>query len=479
MPAQELSSALKNFSQDPRVTLRRAGVPNPDGRCVVYWMQRAQRGRDNAALNLAVQIADELGLPVVTYFAGISNFPHANLRHYHFLQQGLLDVENDLAERGIGFVLRNAPECSPVQFFADAHAAIVIGDENPLRAMERWRSMVAKNIEVPYWTIDTDVIVPSKLLEKAQYAARTIRPRLKKFLPEFLHLVKSIDNSAPAKEWQQPRGLRHDKLSIDMTKQWPDLDRSVLPVDEWNGGSGAAYKRLHLFTKNLGNYDRERNHPETDGTSMLSPFLHFGHIGPLTIALAVRKAIQTNPAAKVSGEAYLDQLITWRELCINFVKYEPNYDTAACADPWAKVTIGEHARDERSPLYSLEQLERAETYDELWNASQRQMVYRGWMHNYMRMYWAKKILEWSPSVDVAFERAVHLNDRYFLDGRDPNGYGSIAWALVGKFDRAWGERPIFGKIRYMSGASTGRKFDSKKYIAQNPPAGKPAEPLLF
>jgi len=459
---------LQTLVKNSRITVRRDGVPAADGKCIVYWMQRSQRGRDNAALNVAVQVADELKLPVVVYFAGISNFPHANLRHYYFLQQGLVDVQHALEERGIGFVLRNAPECSPGQFFLDAQAAMVVGDENPLRAMEKWRVEAAKKIEVPYWTVDGDVIVPSKLLLKAQFAARTIRPRLSKLLPEFFDSVSSIENPSPSVAWKTPKGLRHDSVTTDMTSGWPDLDRSVLPVEEWKGGHTQALKNLHAFTKKLGGYDRDRNHPEVDGTSNLSPYLHFGHIGPLTVALAIRETAKANPASKPSADGYLDQIITWRELCINFTKYNPHYDSAKCAEPWAQTTIDLHAKDERSHLYSLEQLERGETYDELWNAAQRQMVHRGWMHNYLRMYWAKKILEWSPSIAVAFDRAVHLNDRYFLDGRDPNGYGGIAWAVVGKFDRAWGERPVFGKLRYMSGASTGKKFDSKRYIAQNP-----------
>jgi deoxyribodipyrimidine photo-lyase len=162
----------------------------------------------------------------------------------------------------------------------------------------------------------------------------------------------------------------------------------------------------------------------------------------------------------------LNELIGWRELAVNFVRHTPAYDSIECAEPWALKSLNEHARDRRDPLYTLEQLERAETYDQLWNASQMQMVKLGWMHNYMRMYWAKKILEWSPSVATAYQRAVWLNDRYELDGRDPNGYAGIAWAIVGKHDRPWFERPVFGQVRYMSLASTGRKFDSKSYIAK-------------
>jgi deoxyribodipyrimidine photo-lyase len=242
----------------------------------------------------------------------------------------------------------------------------------------------------------------------------------------------------------------------------------VLQVDAWQGGTHAALKRLKLFsTRMLEDYETRRNRPETDGTSCLSPYLHFGHIGPLTIALAVNAEVKRRPHLKQARDSYFNELITWRELAVNFVRYTPDYDSPDCAEAWAKTTIAEHARDEREHLYTLAQLERAQTHDNLWNAAQLQMLHHGWMHNHMRMYWAKKILEWSPSIPVAMKRAIHLNDKYFLDGRDPNGYAGVAWAIVGKFDRAWNERPIFGKIRYMSGASTGRKFNSKEYIRQN------------
>jgi deoxyribodipyrimidine photo-lyase len=237
-------------------------------------------------------------------------------------------------------------------------------------------------------------------------------------------------------------------------------------------------KRLKLFTgKMLRDYDAQRNHPELDGTSAMSPYLHFGQVGPLTIVLAVEKAVKADPALACARESYFNELIAWRELAVNFVRFTPNYDSWECAEAWAKQTIADHARDEREHLYTLKQLEAAETHDELWNAAQIQMLRFGWMHNYLRMYWAKKILEWTPDTASAVKWSIYLNDKYFLDGRDPNGYAGIAWAMVGKFDRAWGERPIFGKIRYMSGASTGKKFDSKRYIRQMYGlAGAPAAP---
>ena len=231
------------------------------------------------------------------------------------------------------------------------------------------------------------------------------------------------------------------------------------------GRDPCGLARLKKFVETvLPQYELTRNHPEMDGTSAMSPFLHYGHVGPQTIALAVQAAAEANPALSSAKDSYFNELIAWRELSINFVKYNPLYDSHECAEDWAKRTIAEHAKDERVALYTLEELEGAATHDELWNAAQIQMVEYGWMHNYMRMYWGKKILEWTPDVATAYRSTAYLNDKYFYDGRDPNGYSGVAWAIVGKFDKPWFDRPVFGKIRYMSGASTGKKFDSKGYI---------------
>jgi deoxyribodipyrimidine photo-lyase len=227
-------------------------------------------------------------------------------------------------------------------------------------------------------------------------------------------------------------------------------------------------KRLMQFVNlELKDYGETRNHPEMQGTSRLSPYLHFGNIGPLTIALAVHESVKAGKAPASAAEKYLDEVIGWRELAVLFVRHEPNYDNWECAAPWARKTLLEHAGDPRPHLYTLAQLERGETYDELWNAAQRQMVDTGWMHNYMRMYWGKKILEWAPDPARAFDWAVKLNDKYELDGRDPNGYAGIAWAIVGRHDRPWFDRPIFGLVRTMTGVSTAKKFDAASYIRQH------------
>jgi len=455
-------SKLEMLCSDPRVTVRRAGAPDPRGCCVVYWMQRAQRALDNPALDVAVAAANALAQPVVIFFAPVPFYPHANLRHYTFLAEAIPDTAKRARKRRIGYVLRRYPEHSLLKFCDEVKASLVVGDENPMREPNHWRELAAKKLSVPLWTVDADVIVPSKLLDKEQYAARVIRPRLRGRFEQFL---KPLSNPKAKLEWEAPRGLKAlpDDGSLDLTEKWKDLDRSVGPVDSFRGGTSEALKLLREFvTHKLAHYPERHGKPELDGTSRLSPYLHFGHIGPHTVALAVEKS----HARRAAKDDFLDQLITWRELAINFVHFNPLYDSMESAPDWAHRTLAAHARDRRPVTYSRAQLERAETHDELWNAAQQQMLYAGWMHNYMRMYWAKKILEWSPSPAVAYQTAVYLNDKYFLDGRDPNGYAGIAWAIAGKFDRPWFERPIFGTIRYMSGDAARKKFDADKYIEQ-------------
>lgn len=456
---------MKSFdpiTSDPRITVRRAGPPDPGGRCVVYWMQRAQRALDNPALDVAVEAANILRQPVVIFFAPVPFYPHANLRHYAFLAEGIPDIAERARKRGSGFVLRSYPEHSLLKFCEEVKASLVVGDENPMREPNHWRDLATRKLDVPLWTVDADVIIPSRLLEKEQYAARIIRPRLQQRLEQFL----TTSAKAKAKvEWQKPRGLKAlpDDGSLDLTEAWKDLDRSVKPVNSFRGGTTEALKLLRGFASHkLAKYPQQHGKPEVDGTSRLSPYLHFGQIGPHTVVREVEKG----KAPRAAKDDFLDQLITWRELSINFIHFNPLYDSIESAPDWAHRTLARHAHDRRPVIYTREQLEHADTHDDLWNAAQQQMLHAGWMHNYMRMYWAKKILEWSPSPAVAYQTAVYLNDKYFLDGRDPNGYAGIAWAMAGKFDRPWFDRPIFGTIRYMSANAARKKFDAGKYIAQ-------------
>jgi deoxyribodipyrimidine photo-lyase len=437
-----------------RLTIRRPGTPT--GKCVVYWMQRSQRALDNPALDLAVDLANALSLPVVVFF-GLVPYPSANLRHYAFMQQAFPDTARRLSARNIPFVIRRHPHSDLARFCDEVQASLLVGDENPLREPAHWREVLAKKLRIPYFTVDADVLVPSKLLLKAQYAPRTIRPRLEALADEYL--VSSLNPSAQVSFKTPPESLAP---TSDLTADWNSLDRTVPPVSSFTAGTTEALRLLNDFvTHRLALYPAHQGAPERDGSSRMSPYLHFGHISPITIALAVH----ASKAPDEAKEKYLDELITWRELAINFVHFNPLYDAIECAEPWAHKSLAAHAADPRPILYTRSQLERAETHDGLWNAAQLQMLHLGWMHNYMRMYWAKKILEWSPSPQQAYQTAIYLNDKYFLDGRDPNGYAGVAWAIAGKFDRPWFDRPIFGVIRYMSGKSAAKKFDAAQYIS--------------
>jgi deoxyribodipyrimidine photo-lyase len=432
-------------------------------------MERAMRAVDNPALDVAIEAGNLLGLPVVVYAQVMVNDPNANLRHYHFLVQGLRDVAEDAAERGVGFVVRRAPEASLEAFLDEVQAALLIGDENPCREPERRRRVLAKRLKLPYWTVDADVVVPSRVFDRSFVLLHHFRPHLKAELPRYLLAQGNIE---PAYHWKPRQVTPSYPLTGDITAGFKKLDRSVRPVDTFTGGTHAALRRLSEFVKlELKDYNEKRNHPELKGTSRLSPWLHFGNIGPLTIALAVGEAVKRGNAPAAAAEKFLDELIGWRELAVLFVRHEPNYDSWECAAPWARKSLIEHAGDPRPHRYSLKQLERGETADELWNAAQREMVESGWMHGFMRMYWAKKILEWAPDPARAFEWAALLNDRYELDGRDPNGYAGIAWAIVGRHDRPWFNRPVFGLVRSMTGTSMAKKFDAARYIGQRSGAG--------
>ena len=456
---------LDTLRKNRRVQVRRDGPPDPAGRAVVYWMQRAQRAEDNPALDVAIEAANALDLPVVVFLGVAPLHPLANLRHYHFLCAALPDLAARLAARRVGFVLRAYPDHGLLRLCADVGAALVVGDENPLREAERLRRVAAELLRVPLVTVDADVVVPVQLLQKEQYAARTIRPRIHKLLAEFL-----VAGAEPVarRAFAPPPGLQSLPPGADLLANLPGtlggvIDRSVAPIADLPSGPGAAARALGRFLAGaLAGYPERRNHPEDAGTSQLSPYLHFGHIGPVKVA----RAVEESGAPAEARAAFLEQLVVRRELAVNFCHFNPRYDTLAGCEPWARATLRAHAADPRPYLVEPDRIEAGDSPDPLWNAAQRQMLHSGWMHNYLRMYWAKKILEWTPSPEEAFALAVRLNDRHELDGRDPNGYTGIAWAIGGKHDRPWFTRSVFGTIRYMSLGSTSKKFDSRAYIAR-------------
>jgi deoxyribodipyrimidine photo-lyase len=455
IPMERLDRLL---APHPRTNAVRAGQPDPDGRCVFYWMQRAQRGVDNPALNVAIIAGNLLGLPVLAVFGLTADYPGGQRRHFRFLVDGLRDTEADLERRGVALAIGLGRPDEVVANLADQlRPALVIGDENPVRVGGLWRAGLASRLQIPFYLIDSDVVVPMSLFPKEEYAARTIRPKIHRVWDSYLKPLPAPSarvpwsGPRPRTERNEPEVLLH-KLKI----------QGVAEVVGYKGGTKEAMVRLERFIEDrLPRYATERNEPTPYMTSELSAHLHFGHISPLTIALAV----QASGAPPESIDVYLEELIVRRELAINFVARNPHYDTLSGCPDWARKTLMKHAADTRPILYTARQLEEAETHDPLWNAAQKEMVSSGRMHNYLRMYWAKKILEWSPDPETAYAIALDLNDRYEMDGRDPNGYTGVAWAIGGKHDRPWPERPIFGTIRFMSYDGARKKLDSERYIA--------------
>jgi deoxyribodipyrimidine photo-lyase len=421
-------------------------------------MQASQRTTFNHALEYAIRQANEQDRPVVVVFGITDTFPEANARHYTFMVEGLQEVNLALQRRGIPFVVQHqSPERAALRMAVNA--SMLVTDRGYLRIQKAWRQEVAEKAPCPVIQVESDVVVPVEVASgKEAYAASTLRPKIKKYLNRFLVPVKET----PVK--RDALGLQFDSIDImqaDIVGAQLRVDRTVTPVSSFRGGAGRAERLLNQFvSKKLRLYHEQRSDPSADLGSHMSPYLHFGQISPLHIALKVRRARGKPKAAK---EAYLEELIVRRELSMNFVHYNPRYDAYQALPEWAQNTLKAHQKDRRKYLYGRRELENAQTHDSYWNTAQKEMVTTGKMHNYMRMYWGKKILEWSPTPEKALLAALYLNNKYELDGRDPNGFAGVAWCF-GKHDRAWPERPIFGKVRYMNAAGLRRKFDIEGYV---------------
>lgn len=421
-------------------------------------MQAAQRVEYNHALEYSIQKANELKQPLVVVFAVTDKYPDANLRHYHFMLTGLQEVKVGLEKRGIIFVIKHlSPELAVPEIAQKA--SWIVTDAGYTHIQRNWRNWIASNINCPLEEVETNLIVPvTEASDKENFSAGVFRPRIKAKLNKYIVPLKSVK---PKYDSFDMRFDCFDITDIDKALSALDIDRTVPAVTSVHPGTSEAKKMLQHFIKNkLAHYAEFKNDPSKDFTSHMSAYLHFGQISPLYIALQVLKS------AGPGKDAYLEELIVRRELSHNFVFYNNKYDTFDSLPPWARTTLNFHSRDKRSYLYSLKELENAKTHDKYWNAAQQEMLTTGKMHGYMRMYWGKKILEWSKNPRHAFNIAIYLNNKYQLDGRDPNGYAGIAWCF-GKHDRPWPQRKIFGKVRYMNQAGLKRKFNIDSYAAAN------------
>lgn len=426
------------------------------GKSVLYWMQQAQRAENNHALEYAIEQANARHLPVIVGFA-LTAFPEANRRHYQFMLEGLRETGERLAARGIGLCVRHGSPAEVIPGLAKT-AALVVGDVGYLRVQREWRAAVAQRLPGPLVLVETDAVVPvAAASDHAEFAARTLRPKIHRKLAEFLKPLKPVPVAVPSTD------LVTRSLSLDDPAalcRRLGVDGSVPPSDRFAGGPAAAGKLLDRFLRNrLADYAEASNDPVADACSGLSPYLHFGQVSPLEIAWRVQRA----DAPRTATDAFLEQLIVRRELALNYCWYTPGYDRYAALPAWARQTLDRHRQDKREFRYTRAQWEAGATHDPCWNAAQAEMIRTGRMHNYMRMYWGKKILEWSRHPEEAFATALYLNNKYELDGRDPNGFAGVAWCF-GLHDRPWTERPVFGTVRYMNANGLRRKFDIQAYL---------------
>jgi deoxyribodipyrimidine photo-lyase len=424
---------------------------------VLYWMSRDQRVGDNWALLHAQQEALARRVPLAVVFCLVPDFLGATLRQFGFMLHGLAETEKSLRERSIGFVLlKGDPAREIPAFVRRMRAGLVVTDFDPLRIKTGWRKDVAAALRVPMVEVDAHNIVPARHVSpKAEYGAYTLRPKFNRLLPEFLTPIPPIK--------RHPHPWPHPSPPVDWetVRRALRVDRSVGEVTWLTPGSsaGLAMMRGFIATK-LAAYSGASRDPAHNGLSNLSPYLHFGQLSAQRVAMEVK----ADAAPSAAKDAFLEELMVRRELADNFCLYNPHYDSTAGFPAWAARTLSEHARDKRPYLYSRERLEGADTHDDLWNAAQLEMVQTGKMHSYLRMYWAKKILEWTAGPEEALQTVIELNDRYELDGRDPSGYAGAAWSIGGTHDRAWGTRPVFGMIRYMTYNGCKSKFDIPAYI---------------
>jgi deoxyribodipyrimidine photo-lyase len=424
---------------------------------VIYWMSRDQRVHDNWALLFSKQLAIKNKTSLVVIFNLVYDFLEATIRQYGFMIKGLKEIESELNNFNIPFYLiTGEPQNEIPKFLQKINASILVSDFDPLRIKRNWKKEVAKKINIPFYEVDAHNVVPClQVSNKLEFAAYTIRPKIHKMLPEFLDDYQSLQ------KMQKSEALSTDKIDWEKLHKSLKINRDVKEVNQIIPGEKAASTSLKNFLEEkLERYSEEKNNPNKDALSNLSPYLHFGQISAQRVALTVHQLHHSNPSA----QTFLEELIVRRELSDNFCYFNPNYDSFDGFHDWAKITLNEHRKDERETTYNLKQFENAETHEALWNAAQKQMVTTGKMHGYMRMYWAKKILEWTNSPEEALKTAIYLNDKYELDGRDPNGYVGCAWSIGGVHDRAWAERPVFGKIRYMNEKGASRKFDTNLYI---------------
>ncbi|XP_077470818.1 CPD photolyase isoform X2 [Stigmatopora argus] len=463
---QDLVQEQRRQNQDVKVNEKRLRFisdvreTKEDSAGVLYWMLRDVRVQDNWAFVHAQQLALEKNLPLHVCFCLFA--PKSQLstrRHYGFLLKGLEEVEKECASLDVPFHLLRAPAGQALPaFVSERRFGALVTDFSPLREPLQWLDQVKKALpqDVPLFQVDAHNIVPCWVASpKLEYAARTIRGKITKLLPDFLTEFPAVE--------KHPYAAKKTFKPVDWAKTLSSLplDDSVGETEWARPGPASGTAVLESFVeRRLKSFATQRNDPNAAALSQLSPWIRFGHLSAQRVALQVQRHRKN---ASESLAPFMEELVVRRELTDNFCFYNPHYDSLQGASEWAQKTLRDHAEDERPYLYSREQLEKARTHDKLWNAAQYQMVSEGKMHGFLRMYWAKKILEWTASPEEALSIALYLNDRYELDGQDPNGFVGCMWSICGVHDQGWAERAVFGKIRYMNYNGCRRKFDVAKF----------------
>ena len=398
-------------------------------------------------------------LPVVVVFGLTDGYPDANIRHYTFMLEGLKETRAALADRGIRMAVQQG-EPVEVALQAGRNAALIVCDRGYLRHQVSWRKNLAEKADCAVVQVESDGVVPVEIASpKAEYAARTFRPKIHKHLDDYLVELSEAEPRQSSLHLDLD-GIDSGDTAAIISEM--SLDRDVSPVSvHFKGGTGEAKRRFREFIENrLERYSENSNQPQTDDVSHMSPYLHFGQVSPLYLALKIKEVEKDFPEASAD---YLEELLVRRELASNFVHYTSDYDRFGMLPGWARKTLLDHKSDDRPHRYTRKQMENAETHDPYWNAAMNEMRHTGFMHNYMRMYWGKKVLEWCNTPEYAFQTLLYLNNKYFLDGRDPASYANVGW-IFGLHDRAWKERPIFGKVRYMAASGLERKCDIDGYV---------------
>lgn len=429
----------------------------PGGRYVLYWCRWNRRVESNHALLYAAAMANRMKLPLVCLERLSCAYPTACDRFHTFVLEGVPEMQARVRKLGAGYIfqLPRHKTTSDANLRAVIAAAATVVTDDCLRA--------TPHLDVQLHAVDSSCIVPMSRIPERSYAAYSIRPKIRRLLPDYLRPVPPVALQVPCRENFEDLHTDVDKGNLAHLVASCEIDHTIGPSTTFRGGRKAAEKGLRRFLEHrLRRYARDKNEPSAHATSDLSPYLHYGHISALEVALAVRDHAAEH---KVIADEFLEELIVRRELAINFRRYAEHHDTLSALPVWARQTIAAHRKDSRDPQYTREQFEAAATHDDLWNATQKELRLRGKIHGYYRMFWGKKIVEWASSAAEALATMLYLHDRYALDGDDPNTYTNILWCF-GLHDRPWPERPIYGTIRSMVRSGMERKTDVGAYVRE-------------